>query len=337
MRRFTVRTTFAALLLCSTALIAACGGGSDAPAPAPTPPPAPPPSVERNVLPAATDAAITTDLEAHVAINPSPAVAARGRLFVFLPGTGGTPANYRLIVRTGAAQGFHSVGLNYPNGEAVNTLCQGSADADCHGQVRHEILTGEARSPLVDVNAANSINNRLARLLTFLHAQAPTEGWNQYLLNGAPDWSRIRVAGHSQGGGHAGYIAKQVAVDRAIYFASGDFRSGVGPATWTTVPGMTPAARQFGFAHLQDPLVNILVTTAVWRALGLDAFGPAVSVDTSTPPYGGSHQLVTDAAPATGPGTASPFHGAPVQDNATPRTASGTLLFEAVWIWLCFS
>ena len=336
-------------------LLAGCGGGSvvsiqgAAPAGSPvgnpslvvvTPPtPAAPAMVEREIAPAATDPAIRTALEPHLAINPSPTATARGRLLVFLPGTGATPAVYRLIVRSGAAQGLHAIGLNYPNAEAVGELCSGSADPDCHGRVRGEILTGEDLSPLVSVSAPESIASRLARLLSALHAQFPAEGWGQYLAGGQPDWSRIRVAGHSQGGGHAGYIAKRHGVDRAIYFSSpGDWdRTRREPARWVLEPGITPAARQFGFTHLQDPLVTYATASTIWQALGLGAFGSPATVDGASAPYGGSHQLVTDAAPNPTAITASPFHGAPVVDAATPRTANGTPLFEAVWTYLCFS
>jgi hypothetical protein len=346
-------TAWAGLALAS--VLAACGGGSVvsvqgvAPAGSPagnpslvvvSPPPTPaaPAMVEREIAPAATDPAIRTALEPHFAINPAPAATARGRLFVFLPGTGATPAVYRLIVRSAAARGLHAVGLNYPNEQAVGVLCNASPEPDCHGQVRGEVLTGEDLSPLVSVTAAESIANRLARLLTTLHAQFPAEGWGQYLAGGEPDWSRIRVAGHSQGGGHAAYIAKRKSVDRAIYFASpGDWRSGTAlPARWVLEPGVTPAVRQFGFTHLQDPLVTYATAAAIWQALGLGAFGSPATVDGAAAPYGGSHQLVTDAAPNPGALTASPFHGAPVVDAATPRTGSGTPLFEPVWAYLCF-
>lgn len=136
---------FRSALGLAVALLAGCGSGSDAPAPTPAPTP-PPASVERDVAPAATDAAITTDLETHFTINPSPASAARGRLFVFFPGTGATPANYRLIVRTAATRGLHSIGLNYPNSLAVASLCNGSADPDCHAKVRNETLLGQDTS-----------------------------------------------------------------------------------------------------------------------------------------------------------------------------------------------
>ncbi len=306
------RALFGSALGLAIALLAGCGGGSEAPAATPAPTPAP---VERDIAPAATDAAITTDLEAHFTINPSPAAAARGRLFVFLPGTGATPANYRLIVRTAAAQGLHAVGLNYPNAVAVASLCNSSADADCHAKVRSETLLGQDASPLVTVTPANAIVNRLTKLLAYLHAQHPAEGWGQYLSDGQPDWTRIRVAGSSPS----------------------DWRDGPNqPATWIGSAGATPAERQYGFTHLRDPLVTITVALGNWQALGLAGFGVPTSVDGAAPPYAGSHQLTTDAAPNPAATTVSPLHGAPVVDAPTPRTASGAPLFEPVWIRLCF-
>ena len=52
---------------------------------------------------------------------------------------------------------------------------------ECQWKVRREIITGVDTSPLVDVNAANSIVNRLEKLLSYLGAYYPKEGWGQYL------------------------------------------------------------------------------------------------------------------------------------------------------------
>lgn len=343
--RSILRTT---ALAASLALVA-CGDGGSAPTPTPTPSPTPvptpsptpaPTSVERNILPADTSAAITTNLQAHFAINPSPQVAAKGRLFVMLPGTGGIPAVYRDIVRTGAARGYHALGLTYPNDEAVERLCGSFADPDCAGKVRREIITGEDLSTLVAVNAANAITTRLTVLLQFLDRSFPAEGWGQFLSGGQPDWSRITIAGHSQGGGHAGYFAKLVALDRAVMFAApGD--TGVAPGTaaqWISLPNVTAASRQYGFIHVSDPLVPLATASRAWDVIGLGAFGPLTSVDGSAAPFGNARQLTTALPPnpnPTGP-SASPAHGAPVVDGVTPRDAQGRPLYAPVWIYLAF-
>lgn len=333
------RSKWSGVIALVGAVLAACGGGGgDSPGPAPSAPT----SVEREIAPAATDPAIAnTANTGHIAINPDPAGAARGRLFVFLPGTGATPAQYRQVLRAGARRGYHVIGLQYPNPNAVATLCNQSADPDCHGQLRREVILGENVSALVDVDAANSIVNRLRKALAYLHAGSPAEGWDRYLPGNEPDWPLVTVAGHSQGAGHSAYLAKLFALDRAVFFSGPtDWRDAVGqPAAWlAALPPSTPASRLYGFTHTDDTLVSAAVVTANWRTLGMAAFGDAVNVDTAAPPWGGSHSLVTSAPPNPNPSgvTLAPTHGAPVADAPTPLAADGTPLYAPVWAALCF-
>ena len=75
-----------------------------------------------------------------------------------------------------------------------------------------------------------------------------------------------------------------------------------------------------------------------WRLIGLEAFGAPVSVDAVAPPYGGTRQLITSAAPnpdATRAG-GSPEHGATVVDRATPLLPDGTPRFAPVWAYMAF-
>lgn len=336
--------------------LSACGGsGADGasppvqvpppappPPPSPPPPPAPPPtSIEREIAPSLTGPGFIGSQSPHIAINPGPATAARGKLFVMLPGTFAVPRTYRLITRTAPTQGFHAIGLTYPNDEAIEGLCGSSNDPDCAGRARREVITGEDTSPLVAIDANNSIINRLRALLIYLRSNFPGEGWDQYLNGNEPVWSRITVAGHSQGGGHAGFLGKLFSLDRIAMFSSpGD--TGVAPgssAQWLTLPNITPASRQYGFTHTRDPLIPQSLATVNWGALGLGAFGGTVSVDGASLPFSNSHQLLTSAAPnpnPTGP-TASPEHGAPVVDSVTPLNASGEPIFRNVWIYMAFS
>jgi hypothetical protein len=326
-------TRAAQALACGTLIgsTLACQAADTAPT---TTAPVAPASVERQVTPSATDAAITVSDEPHVAINPSPNVAAAGRLFVFLPGTGALPTQYRMILRVGAARGYHAVGLNYPNPSAVGVLCGDDRDPECFWNVRREVITGVNTSALLDVSSANSIGSRLHKLLTHLDQQSPKEGWGQFLSGGAIDWSKIVISGHSQGGGHAGVMTKLYAMSRACYFSSpADWRQVADvPATWTSRPNVTDAARQFGFSHVQDQLVAYTRLRDIWAAIGLGAFGAPVNADLRMTPYDNSHQLNTLATPVI----EGSYHGATVVDVATPKTAQGVAVFETVWIYLCF-
>jgi len=150
------------------------------------------------IPPQDTDPQIDTNLESHyVALNQS--AQPKNQLFLFFPGTGGTPFFQQQLCNTAADLGFHVIGLNYPNDQAVNTLCGGaSADLDCYAKVRLEIKDGADRTPLVNVTRANSIENRLIKLLQYLRARFPNEGWGQYLENdSAIRWASIVVSGHS--------------------------------------------------------------------------------------------------------------------------------------------
>lgn len=328
-RSLSMTVTCAIVAICG--FVAGCGGGAGASV---TTPASLPPSVERDILPASTDTQIDTAKEAHVTLNPSPNLPPANKLFVFLPGTSGIPTYYRLIVRSGAAHGFHSIGLNYPNDEAVGVTCL-TEDTSCFWDVRREVITGADHSNLVSVNVANSITNRIAKLVTYLDANHPDEGWGQFVNGGTPVWSKIVIAGHSQGGGHAGVMTRLFNLSRAVYFSSPpDWSSRANaPASWTTFPSLTPTAAQFGFGNVDDTLVAYPKLTAIWQAMGLTALGAAVSVDKNTT-YSGSHLLIT-SVPGSG-NIISPTHGSTVLDTATPKDANGNPVFDSAWAYLCF-
>jgi para-nitrobenzyl esterase len=290
------------------------------------------------ILPKDTDSEITTNLEPHyAALNKS--VPARNQLFLFFPGTGVKPHMYQQIINTAADLGFHAIALNYPNDRAVNgpTLCGGTnTDLDCYAKVRLEIKDGTDRTPLVTITRANSIENRLIKLLLYLHARFPNDGWGQYLEDDLSiRWSSIVVSGHSQGGGHAGIIGRYHLVARVVMFAAMDYNARAGrPANWIALPSSTPNAtppeRFYGFSHQRDQGVNFaILSTQIWPAYGMDAFGPVVNVDDTAPPYHNSHMLTSNLeAPARN------YHNCIVVDQYLTLLPDGTPVYKPVWEYL---
>ena len=263
---------------------------------------------EVRIPPAATDPGITRAFDDHLVVFDEHRPLG-DRLFVFLPGTGGTPDGYAALLREVAAQGMPAIGLMYPNGRKVNgTLCPTDAsEPNCSEQVREEIVYGVDRSSKIVISPANSIVNRLVKLLQHL-------GWTQFLDGNQPTVGSPRRGRSLPGRRPRGHRGARPSGRACVFFASpGDWAAGTAP--WLLEPRATPTDRYYGFGHVDDGGAFL----ANWNALGL--LGPLTSVDGSSPPYGGSHRLLTDA-PVANPHVA-------VAVNATR--------YATVWDHLCCS
>lgn len=285
------------------------------------------------VPPQLTDNRIDGWLEDHyVAINQS--VPAKNKLFIFFAATTGLPTNYKLLVQQAANNGYHAIGLRYPNTNTVGDLCAESSEPDCFEKVRVEILLGVDRATQISITRPNSIQNRLVKLLLYLNSQHPNEGWLNYLNGNAPKWSSLVVAGHSQGGGEAALIAKKHQVARVVMFAAPvDYSNTLmGFAPWLSAPHATPTENYYGFVHVNDLYAEAVIT--VWGLLGMNIYGESVLVDGELPPYNQSHQLMTATTPtATGQNS---YHSSVAVDGFTPILSNGTPVFKDVWQYLCF-
>lgn len=285
------------------------------------------------IAPQVTDANISTNLNNHfVSINRG--VPQKNQLFIFLPGTGGIAINTREVNWTAADMGFHAINLTYPNDVAVGELCGPTPDLDCYARVRLEIIDGTDRTPLVSVNRANSIENRLIKLLIYLRSQSPGDNWGQFLIDDSTiNWSKVIITGHSQGGGHAGIIGRYHSVVRIVMFAAMDFNNRAdAPANWIGVPGSTPNAsgpeKFWGFSHTRDDMIDFTrLTTRVWPAYGMPQFGPVVNVDNQLPPYSNTHSLTTDL-------DSDATHGCIVVDARLARLQDGTPVYQPVWQYM---
>jgi hypothetical protein len=252
-----------------------------------------------------------------------PSVESNDKLLVFMPGTNNKPTDYKELQKEAARLGYHVIGLMYQNDVGVDAKCKGSSDEYCSGDMRLEILTGEARSDHIAVTPANSVDNRLAKLLTHLSERYPDERWSRFLKNGAPKWSQIAVAGQSQGAGQAALIGKVRHVNRVVLFSGPpDARVPNEVDKWVSI-GETPASKYFALYHRRD---QFLVTPggssgirANLTALEMDRFGdPAlVTGGAGEYPYGGTHILETDLQPQGGYANPRP-HQSTARDVATP-------------------
>ena len=282
------------------------------------------------VLPAATDAAISESYTPH-RVYFDPAAPRRNQLLVFLPGTGGrNDGSPRAFSTTAAELGYHVIDLSYPNLISA-TVCWQQSDPACFENFRREIIEGRDTSPLIAVGRADSIENRLEKLLKMLNVREPERGWGQFLdPAGGVAWQKVALAGQSQGGGHAALIAREHRVARVLLFgAPKDYNPKLRkPATWYR-SGSTPVERFFAFVHTRDRQgCNFPQQIEIYRAMGMAA--ERMSVDGAAPPYGNAHVLVTS------------YPGRPISSREAHvigisnqvRDASGTPLFKPVWTYM---
>jgi hypothetical protein len=167
---------------------------------------------------------------------------------------------------------------------------------------------GISLAPAIDNTGAESIVNRLVKLLAYLDRQDPQQKWGGYLENGAPSWSRIALAGQSQGAGMAAYIAKEHVLARVILFSSPwDFvRSGGKDrvlAPWIATPGKTPAERWFGGYHARETEAALLAKS--YAALRI----PPGNIRIFNRDLPTTQQNGQDANPFHGQGLMNPAYG----------------------------
>jgi hypothetical protein len=281
------------------------------------------------IAPADTDENIDGNSEPnYVLLNNS--IDPLGKLLLYFPGTTARPYDYLKFCKTAANMGYHAISLSYENLSSVNYIaCGRTTDTTCHRRARKEIWFGEDNHEIIDVDYNNSIINRLEKLLNYLAANYPQEGWEQFINGGDVQWNKITTAGHSQGGGHAGFAAKYFLVERSIMIAASDWVAGQ-TADWIRKPGPTPAENYYGFIHKQDlPAVSVIMPT--WRDYGILNFGMPVNVDNTEPPYGNVHGLFTDLPV---PESVRPHNYVIVDFNTPNADDYESYLYSPAWKYL---
>lgn len=281
------------------------------------------------IAPKVTDATITTALSNHY-VSVKTGTALKNVLYVWFPGTYRNPTNCRATTEKAASLGFHSIGLMYDNLVAGNPLCRATGDITCHSRARREVIDGIDRHPTVKVNTANSVINRLTKLLLYLNKTRPTQGWGQYILNGKPNWSKIIVGGHSQGGAIAGVIGKHYPVKKVIMLSMIDYLNNGKIPDWAA--NQTNKEKYFALTNLADELVPYTKVKIGWDVMGMSAYGGKVNVDWSAPPYGNTHTLITTRTPVTT--LIDKYHNSTGVDAYIPKNSSGKYVYDKAWEYM---
>ncbi|HEY1091778.1 MAG TPA: hypothetical protein VGE47_11840 [Burkholderiaceae bacterium] len=225
------------------------------------------------IAPHDTDARLSGSEAPHLVVyDPEEADKPDQPLLIWLPGTHGKPASGPApFFDTVRKQGYRLLGIAYKTELGVSNVCKGvqlQMHKDCAEQFRQQRVWGDSESHVIDDKPEDAIVPRLVKLLQHLAKTAPTGGWDQYLKDGEPRWERILLAGQSQGGGMAGFLAQTRSVAGVLMFSGGWDQGRRGDiADWYRRPSKTPAERWFATYHLDEPMGSTMAR--IYRALGV--------------------------------------------------------------------
>jgi pimeloyl-ACP methyl ester carboxylesterase len=273
--------------------------------------------VTYRVTPSDTDPAIKRFNEPHYIVFDSTA-ARSADLLVFMTGTGGNPDNVSDFLKVAAGQGYRVIALAYNDAPAVVGVCPRDPDPNCSAKVRQKRIFGDDVTDRIDDSPAESIVNRLVKLLVKLDHDHPSEGWSEYVDGDKPKWERIVVSGHSQGAGMAAYIAQRNRVARVVLFSSPwDFYGRDREiAPWVLAgPRATPADLWYGAYHEKENTASLIAEE--YKALRIPA----------------SHVRVFKLEPTRLLGQ-NPYHLSMVGNRVTPRDQHDAPAYAEEWQFL---
>ena len=287
------------------------------------------------VDPSAADPATQSDPSTGINRLYAPTGTPRNALAIVLHGTSSVPSAHDAVASSLRADGYHVILLRYSASLGTLYACPDTAATtypECHRDFRHETTfgagvadpDGQARNhATANVSSANSVVNRILKLVDFMALAYPSSGFGQFqqktggtcnAMNNTYgacelDWSKVALLGHSQGAGVALYMAKFYSM-RAVGLFSGSYDAFVdnGVATaahWTDEGDFdTPPGSIRTLMHTNDYGADRI--RAVADAVGVP--GPEVSA-TVTPFL--TNRLVTSLT------SQCPWDGAPSHNSTS--------------------
>jgi hypothetical protein len=273
-----------------------------------------------------------------------PTTTPRNALAVVLHGTSSVPSAHDSVAAALRSDGYHVILLRYSASLGTLYVCPDSAaatDPDCHRDLRHETTfgagvadpDGQVRDQATaNISAANSVVNRLLKLVDYMAETQPSAGFAQFqkktggscnVMNNTYgacelEWSKVALLGHSQGAGVALYMAKFYST-RAVGLFSGSYDAFVdnGVATaaaWTGEGGFdTPPGSIRTLMHTSDYGADRI--RAVADSVGVP--GPEVSA--TVPPFA-TNRLLTSLSSQC-PWDGAPGHNSTSVDGCVPGYA----------------
>jgi hypothetical protein len=209
----------------------------------------------------------------HYFCYPASVAAFRGRLLIHLVGTFSDPQVDQSFSRRACAFGFAVISPMYENEIDARSAC--GADLSCFEGFRNEIVQGGDFAPNVAVDTQNGLLNRINTLLQTLSTTESTfPAWKTLAASvAAGDFSSVTLSGHSQGSGHALFLAREFATQRVVLLAGPSDRvytPSNAAAEWIerfTIQSKTASDKIYGYLSEDDTVQGFADTIDSWRLI----------------------------------------------------------------------
>lgn len=258
----------------------------------------------------------------HLALR-DPSAPARHQLVVYLPGTNGSAAGATDILDALARAGYHALALDYLNTVAAAKFRE-SQDVHAFDRYRRALIHGGVVDETLTVAAESGIEARIVAAVRHLAAERGKEGWGEFGAKQGIAWDKLILIGHSQGAGHAAYLAHEHKVAKVLAVAGPqDYLTGLGrPAAWLSAASLTPRDRYRALLHREDEYDVKLQIAAHRSLLGPKAPEP-VSFKQEPPTQAVAPAILVSERPLAAPEGSKPAHGSLRQ-----------LSYADVWLYL---
>lgn len=211
------------------------------------------------VKPSEADPSVKNWDSAHIVLYDK--AIKNNKVLLWLTGTKGSTDHVpQSFFKTALEQGYRIIALSFMSTPGVSQVCKGdylSENVDCAAEFRRKRIYGDNTFLPIPDQYQDAIIPRLTKLLQYLSKNDKEGAWSQYLNQntGKPVWSKIAIAGQSQGGGMAEFIAQHESVARIISFSGGwDYSNSRTKkiAGWYSQKLITPPQNVFATYHVKE-------------------------------------------------------------------------------------
>lgn len=279
----------------------------------------------------ATDPNISFELARHHSFY-NPLCTSKNTLLFYMVGTINSPKNDLLFTKMAANYGYHVISLKYINNKSATSACSNENDTTCYENFHKEGIFGTDLISAISIDTANSILNRGEKLLQYLDNNYPFENWGQYLTGNTINWTKVIVAGHSQGSGQATYLGHIFPVQRVLMFGGpNEYMNNYNRiAPWFSVNNITSDSNYYSFGNRNDE-VGFSNQLSVWNKIGLNNYGDTINVNHYSCPYNNRRMLYSNNFYT---GSITPNHNSVMVDDYTPVDGNGVPVYEEVWKYM---